>query len=56
MRYEIAPLFCRPWTINGVTPKLIVLMVAESRQDRAPDGRGDGAALGDDRGVGQRFG
>src|ERR1044071_5500668 len=23
MRYQIAPLFCRPWTINGVTPKLI---------------------------------
>lgn len=23
MRYEIAPLFCRPWTINGITPKLI---------------------------------
>jgi Fe-Mn family superoxide dismutase len=23
MRYQIAPLYCRPWTINGVTPKLI---------------------------------
>lgn len=23
MRYEIAPLFCRPWTLNGITPKLI---------------------------------
>ncbi|TMI98570.1 MAG: superoxide dismutase [Alphaproteobacteria bacterium] len=23
MRYEIAPLYCRPWTINGMTPKLI---------------------------------
>jgi Fe-Mn family superoxide dismutase len=23
MRYRIAPLFCRPWTLNGVTPALI---------------------------------
>ncbi len=23
MRYQIAPLFCRPWTINGMTPRLI---------------------------------
>src|SRR6476646_6292563 len=23
MRYQIAPLFCRPWTLNGFTPKLI---------------------------------
>jgi Fe-Mn family superoxide dismutase len=23
MRYQIAPLFCRPWTINGITPRLI---------------------------------
>lgn len=23
MRYEIAPLFCRPWTLNGITPRLI---------------------------------
>jgi Fe-Mn family superoxide dismutase len=23
MRYQIAPLFCRPWTLNGFTPRLI---------------------------------
>src|SRR5262245_16160480 len=23
MRYQIAPLFCRPWTLLGFTPKLI---------------------------------
>jgi superoxide dismutase, Fe-Mn family len=23
MKYQIAPLFCRPWTLNGITPKLI---------------------------------
>jgi Fe-Mn family superoxide dismutase len=23
MRYRIAPLFCRPWTLNGMTPALI---------------------------------
>jgi Fe-Mn family superoxide dismutase len=23
MRYQIAPLFCRPWTLNGITPHLI---------------------------------
>ena len=23
MTYDIAPLFCRPWTLNGLTPKLI---------------------------------
>src|SRR5215470_699210 len=23
MRYQIAPLFCRPWTLLGITPKLI---------------------------------
>ena len=23
MRYDIAPLFCRPWTLNGITPRLI---------------------------------
>jgi len=23
MRYQIAPLFCRPWTLLGLTPKLI---------------------------------
>src|SRR3954464_5498441 len=23
MRYQIAPLFCRPWTLNGMTPRLI---------------------------------
>jgi Fe-Mn family superoxide dismutase len=23
MRYQIAPLFCRPWTLNGITPRLI---------------------------------
>ena len=23
MRYHIAPLFCRPWTLNGLTPRLI---------------------------------
>jgi Fe-Mn family superoxide dismutase len=23
MRYQIAPLFCRPWTLNGITPQLI---------------------------------
>ena len=23
MHYEVAPLFCRPWTLNGITPKLI---------------------------------
>ena len=23
MRYNIAPLFCRPWTLNGITPHLI---------------------------------
>jgi Fe-Mn family superoxide dismutase len=23
MQYQIAPLFCRPWTINGMTPRMI---------------------------------
>src|SRR5947209_8459752 len=23
MRYQIAPLFCRPWTLNGMSPRLI---------------------------------
>jgi Fe-Mn family superoxide dismutase len=23
MRYTIAPLYCRPWTLNGITPRLI---------------------------------
>ena len=23
MRYNIAPLYCRPWTLNGITPQLI---------------------------------
>ena len=23
MRYNIAPLFCRPWTLNGISPRLI---------------------------------
>ena len=23
MNYRIAPLFCRPWTLNGITPRLI---------------------------------
>src|SRR4051794_8828218 len=23
MQYNIAPLFCRPWTLNGITPRLI---------------------------------
>jgi Fe-Mn family superoxide dismutase len=23
VRYQIAPLFCRPWTLNGITPHLI---------------------------------
>lgn len=23
MRYKIAPLFCRPWTLNGISPRLI---------------------------------
>ena len=23
MRYRVAPLFCRPWTLNGITPALI---------------------------------
>ena len=23
MKYAIAPLFCRPWTLNGITPHLI---------------------------------
>lgn len=23
MRYQVAPLFCRPWTINGMTPRQI---------------------------------
>src|ERR1700694_3430686 len=23
MRYDLAPLYCRPWTLNGITPKLI---------------------------------
>jgi Fe-Mn family superoxide dismutase len=23
MRYQLAPLFCRPWTLNGMTPRLI---------------------------------
>jgi superoxide dismutase, Fe-Mn family len=23
MKYQIAPLYCRPWTLNGITPKLI---------------------------------
>ena len=23
MRYDIAPLYCRPWTLNGITPRLI---------------------------------
>src|SRR3982074_1548467 len=23
MRYALAPLYCRPWTLNGITPRLI---------------------------------
>jgi superoxide dismutase, Fe-Mn family len=23
MKYQIAPLFCRPWTLNGISPRLI---------------------------------
>ena len=23
MKYQIAPLYCRPWTLNGITPRLI---------------------------------
>jgi superoxide dismutase, Fe-Mn family len=23
MKYQIAPLYCRPWTLNGMTPKLV---------------------------------
>src|SRR5829696_10333266 len=23
MQYQLAPLFCRPWTLNGITPRLI---------------------------------
>ena len=23
MRYRISPLFCRPWTLNGMSPRLI---------------------------------
>ena len=23
MQYRLAPLFCRPWTLNGITPRLI---------------------------------
>ena len=23
MKYTIAPLFCRPWTLNGISPRLI---------------------------------
>src|SRR5829696_660206 len=23
MRYHVAPLFCRPWTLNGMSPRLI---------------------------------
>src|ERR1700688_4237493 len=23
MRYALAPLFCRPWTLNGISPRLI---------------------------------
>ena len=23
MQYRIAPLFCRPWTLNGISPRLI---------------------------------
>src|SRR3954464_14234696 len=23
MHYQLAPLYCRPWTLNGITPRLI---------------------------------
>src|SRR5882757_10782324 len=23
MKYQLAPLFCRPWTLNGISPRLI---------------------------------
>jgi superoxide dismutase, Fe-Mn family len=23
MNYRLAPLFCRPWTLNGISPRLI---------------------------------
>ena len=23
MRYHLAPLYCRPWTLNGISPRLI---------------------------------
>ena len=23
MQYHLAPLFCRPWTLNGISPRLI---------------------------------
>ena len=30
MQYNLAPLFCRPWTLNGITPRLIELNVRTS--------------------------
>ena len=39
-----------------VAAELLVLVVGQPRQDRTALGRGDGAALGDDLGVGKRFG
>ena len=23
MQYQLAPIFCRPWTLNGISPRLI---------------------------------
>jgi Fe-Mn family superoxide dismutase len=23
MRYQVAPLYCRPWTLNGISPQII---------------------------------
>jgi hypothetical protein len=23
MRYRLSPIFCRPWLLNGITPRLI---------------------------------
>ena len=23
MRYQLAPIYCRPWLLNGLSPKLI---------------------------------
>jgi Fe-Mn family superoxide dismutase len=46
MRYQLAPLFCRPWLLNGLSQRLIESHYENSR----------GSALGRLNAIGGEFG